>query len=1093
MAVREVGNLRTKLSWEDDGATRSLKGFAQDLKGLKSEMNLARSSGKDYTNSLKGLREQSDILTRRFQTQQEKVKELRHRYEESKKAKGEDAEQTKNLSAEYNNATAQMNRTETQLKNINKAIDDQINPFKRLGTQLDSTGKSMQSAGKKMTDFGKSYSMRVTAPIVAGGAAVFKASVDFESAFAGVEKTVDGSAKQIDNLRQGIRDMAKDIPATTEQIAAVAESAGQLGIETEKVEAFTRTMIDLGEATNLTSEQAATEFARFANIVGMSQDDFDKLGSTIVALGNNLATTESEISSMAMRLAGAGAQVGLTESQILAFAGALSSVGIEAEAGGSAFSKVMINMQLAAEQGGKDLENFAKVAGVSAEDFKKAYEKDATGAIISFIDGLSTAEERGLSAIGILDDMGIKEVRLRDTLLRAAGATDVFTKSVKIGSDAWDENTALTEEAEKRYGTTESQLKIMWNRIKDVAISLGDALAPAIMDAIDAAEPLIKKLEDGAQAFADMDEEQQQTILKLIGLTAAIGPASIAFGGFTTMTGSALRGIGNLTKAIGNRGATGNTLNSSIAGLAGTGGSLPILAGGLAAAGLASYGLYKHFSQELIPEVELFGEGVSKTTEESLGSFLELNSEATVLLNELSWTGKTVSEDMKDSMVETFGEMKEQIVSSLQEQKSESLEAVKKLFKETKDISAKEQAEILESVTKSYDERVNQAEESYAKAIEIMNKAYEEGRGITEKEQNEINRLLEEGQNTAIEIMTESEKEQTIILERMREQADTITKRQASEVISNSYEQKNEVIKEAEEQFYQQKLAFENARDVTGELSKEQADKLIEEARRQKDETIASAKEMHQAVIDEAIEKNPELIKEINLATGEIKTAWDKLIDSNLKNFMGLRKDASSTFKDIKHSFTGDSITMKKPLINRWFELQEDASRIWGNIKSIFQRKISVSAPTIREPNYQTKSSNLARFSYATGTDYHPGGSFLAGEEGYELGRLGNRWEMLDYGMYNRPSGYQVFTHDETKNILKALNRIPGYATGARPSGEANRIIDSLNNTSQLTGETVIYTTVINQMDGRELSRHTYKHVTEMQNRDKEVREQFAT
>src|SRR5690606_20758681 len=123
-----------------------------------------------------------------------------------------------------------------------------------------------------------------------------------------------------------------------------------------------------------------------------------KLGSTIVDLGNNLATTEAEISSMALRLAGAGKQIGLTESDILAFAASLSSVGIEAEAGGSAFSKVMVNMQLAAEQGGEDLKAFAKVAGMSASDFKKAYQQDATGAIISFIKGLSTAEERGLSA-----------------------------------------------------------------------------------------------------------------------------------------------------------------------------------------------------------------------------------------------------------------------------------------------------------------------------------------------------------------------------------------------------------------------------------------------------------------------------------------------------------------------------------------------------------------------------------------------------------------------------------------------------------------------------------------------------------------------
>jgi TP901 family phage tail tape measure protein len=112
-------------------------------------------------------------------------------------------------------------------------------------------------------------------------------------------------------------------------------------------------MVDLGESTNLTGQEGAEQFAKFANIVGMSQDDFSRLGSTLVALGNNMATTEADIMALAMRLAGAGSQVGLTEAQILAFSAALSSVGIEAEAGGSAFSKVMIGMQLAVETGKK--------------------------------------------------------------------------------------------------------------------------------------------------------------------------------------------------------------------------------------------------------------------------------------------------------------------------------------------------------------------------------------------------------------------------------------------------------------------------------------------------------------------------------------------------------------------------------------------------------------------------------------------------------------------------------------------------------------------------------------------------------------------
>lgn len=424
-----------------------------------------------------------------------------------------------------------------------------------LEKDLSSAKKKMESFGKDMTAAGKTLTVGVTAPIVGVGVAALKSSIDYESAFAGVKKTVDATEEELAALSDGIRDMAKEIPAAAAEIAGVAEAAGQLGIETDNILGFTRTMVDLGESTNLSADQAATALARLANITQMPQTEFDKLGSTIVALGNNLATTESEIVEMGLRLAGAGKQVGMTEAQILGFAGALSSVGIEAQAGGSAFSKVMVQMQLAVEKGGKSLDEFAAVAGMSGQGFQKAFRDDAARAIIDFIGGLGTAEERGMSAIKVLDDMGITEVRLRDALLRAAGAGDLFSESIAIGTQAWAENVALTTEAAQRYETTESQLEILKNKLTDARIELGDKLGPILKDTIiPAAERFIDVVGKVIDWFGQLSPEMQTVILVALALAAALGPVlmvigSIASGIATLMP--IITAIGGAIAAIG--------------------------------------------------------------------------------------------------------------------------------------------------------------------------------------------------------------------------------------------------------------------------------------------------------------------------------------------------------------------------------------------------------------------------------------------------------------------------------------------------------------------------------------------------------------
>ena len=338
--------------------------------------------------------------------------------------------------------------------------------------------------------------------------AAIKVGIDFESAFAGVKKTLDTADLSIDEttalfseMRQGILDMSQEIPVAADEIAGIAEAAGQLGIERENILGFTRVMADLGVATNMTSDQAATSLARLANITGMSEKDFDRLGSTIVALGNSLATTESDITEMALRLAGTGKQVGMTEDQILSMAGAFSSVGMNAEAGGSAVSRVLTMMQLACEQGGTALDQLAGVAGMTGAEFKAAFEEDAASAFQAFIEGLNNAEESGQSAIGIIAKLGettelsaLDTVVIRDALLRAAGASDVLSDALDTGSRAWEENNALTNEANQRYATMESQLKIFKNTAVALGIAVYDGLRDPMLSVVTAATDMMQQL-----------------------------------------------------------------------------------------------------------------------------------------------------------------------------------------------------------------------------------------------------------------------------------------------------------------------------------------------------------------------------------------------------------------------------------------------------------------------------------------------------------------------------------------------------------------------------------------------------------------------
>ena len=424
---------------------------------------------------------------------------------------------------------ASLDRIQSGTDKLKKGLDDAANSVNTLARGLGIAGGAITA--------------------VAGAASA--AAINWESDFTDVLKTVNGTEAELAALETRIREMAtQEIPLSHSELAEMAASAGQLGIQTDKVDEFVEVVAKLAATTNLV-EGGSKELARFAAITDMSQDDFDRLGSVVVDLGNNLATTEQEIVNFGLRLAGEGNRIGLSESEILSFGAAASSVGLNAEAGGTAFTRIWSEMDKAIQTGSEELETFAKVAGFTAgQEFAGLFmEEGADDATVRFVQGLARMQAEGENVHEILESLGFQQIRIRDALLRAAGSGDLFTDALALGTNAWEENVALTREAELRFKTTASQLTILRNKVYDVGITVGGVLLPYIQRLTDSVSPMLER-------FGEWIEQHPTVVAVTTGIgLALLGLAGILFGVATAMrivafTATPIVGIFNAIGAV---------------------------------------------------------------------------------------------------------------------------------------------------------------------------------------------------------------------------------------------------------------------------------------------------------------------------------------------------------------------------------------------------------------------------------------------------------------------------------------------------------------------------------------------------------------
>ena len=502
---------------ENDKRTQA---WVSKLNYAKAELTYMEHELKDVNAQMEKAKTPLDKLNSELSEQGEKLKNLQTQYKNVVLEQGKNSTEAKGLASEIKSLNNDIRENKEKLNAAEKATEqlgDEMNSTKNHASKLSEGFTVMKGV---IANLAADAIKMLGRNLVGAVKSVVSSGIEFESAFAGVKKTVDATDEEFEQFEEGLRSISTKMPMTASDLSAIAEAAGQLGIKNENLLSFTETMANLGVATNMSSDEAATALARLANITGMNQENFDRLGSSIVALGNNFATTESEVTQMALNISAAGSQVGMTEADILGVAAALSSLGLEAQGGGTAISRAIIMMANACETGSKDLQYFAKAAGMSTSEFKKYFAEDATGALTKFISGLGNLQD--VSALKFLDDMGISEIRFRDALLRASNANELFTDAIKTSNEAWNENTALAKEAQQRYETTESRVQVLKNTFSEMGLTLYDKVQEPLQNAASKLTEFFKKASESGALKDALDKLSESAGVLIEGVSEMV-------------------------------------------------------------------------------------------------------------------------------------------------------------------------------------------------------------------------------------------------------------------------------------------------------------------------------------------------------------------------------------------------------------------------------------------------------------------------------------------------------------------------------------------------------------------------------------------
>lgn len=262
----------------------------------------------------------------------------------------------------------------------------------------------------------------------------------------------------------------------------MATTAGQFGLRaSDDILRFVETLGRLEFATDVAGEQGAQSLIRILNVTRQGVRDIDRFGSAIVTLGNNLEATESQILETTSEVARAIAAFGGSAQDAAAIGATLRAIGVESEAGGTAIQRIFVDIDKAVSEGGKALNDFARITNRSAEQLRKDFGQDSVKVFISFVEGLQRIRASGGNVTKELLDLGLNSQRLLKAIQPLSLNFDKLQTAINLSNTSFRENRALVQESDQAFQSQEAALTLAGNAVDRVQRAIGEFLNPVVI------------------------------------------------------------------------------------------------------------------------------------------------------------------------------------------------------------------------------------------------------------------------------------------------------------------------------------------------------------------------------------------------------------------------------------------------------------------------------------------------------------------------------------------------------------------------------------------------------------------------------------